>query len=191
MLGNVAAVVIALVELIELSQARVLMFLKRFLPLLILITIGLFYWGCTPTSSGNYTNRTQTIRYQEPSPILLSETATPRASQQVTPSIESGGEMEKGVLYFEYSYFQLEGIPPYPSPYVTMVSISRYWIDMNDPNRFHHEGSFRTQEATPVEGMEFIRTGTGTNGVSESCEFYEGRPDCVQNPITTTLSIAE
>jgi hypothetical protein len=99
--------------------------------------------------------------------------------------------MADQILYFEYEYFQLEGIPPYPSPYVPINMVQRFWVDLNDPNRFWSERRFRTREASPREGMERTVKGTGTGGVLETCNFYEGRAYCAQQTITTTVSFDE
>ncbi len=106
-----------------------------------------------------------------------------------TPSQKSaGGTMTNGILYFEYEYFQLEGIPPYPSPYLTIDSVDKNWVDTVDPNRFRFERHFITREAKSVEGIERFRIGTGTNGVVEECQLYDGKTECVQQPITSTLT---
>jgi hypothetical protein len=104
-----------------------------------------------------------------------------------TTAVE-GVAMSNQILYFEYEEFQLEGIPPYPSPYVAIDAIDRYWVDVNDPNRFRSERYFRTREATPVEGIESFRVGTGTNGVIQECQLYDGKTECTQQPITSTLT---
>lgn len=99
--------------------------------------------------------------------------------------------MKNQILYIEYEYFQLEGIPPYPSPYLTIDSIDRKWIDMNDPNRFRYERYYRTREAEPHEGIEWSQVGTGSGGVIEECQRYEEKIDCTRQAITTTLTYNE
>ncbi len=107
----------------------------------------------------------------------------------MTPSPKEGVNPSNQILYYEYEYFQLEGIPPYSSPYVKMVASDQYWVDMADPNRSRFERYYHTQTSGPKEGFERIDTGTGTGGVFEDCQFYEGTEECSQKPITRTLTV--
>lgn len=111
------------------------------------------------------------------------------SSSQITS--DEGGKMAGQFLYYEYEYFQLEGIPPYPSPYLTIDSIDRYWVDVNDPNRFRYERYYRTRETEPKEGVEVSRVGTGFGGVVEECQRYEEKVECTQQALTTTLTYDE
>ncbi len=102
-----------------------------------------------------------------------------------------GATTSDQILYFEFDYFQLEGVPPFPSPYVTMDSTDRHWVDMADPNRSRYERYYRTQSSDPKEGYERIEIGTGTGVIMEQCEFYEGKDDCTHQPITHAMTFEE
>ncbi|MCC7353668.1 MAG: hypothetical protein IT330_07910, partial [Anaerolineae bacterium] len=99
----------------------------------------------------------------------------------------SGGHMSNRILYYEYEYFELEGVPPYPSPYVAVDWRDMFWVDMDDPNRFRWERHYRTREATPHEGLAYYTIHTGYGGLRRRCEIYEGKETCAEEPITTTL----
>lgn len=93
-----------------------------------------------------------------------------------------------GILQIEYEYFQLEGIPPYPSPYVTIDARDVFWVDLSDPNRTRFERRYRTREATPREGLERYYISEGAGGRRKECTFYDGKEECTLAPISRTLS---
>jgi hypothetical protein len=130
------------------------------------IVVGLTLFACTPAP--------------------LAEVNSP-LTETIAPTLAPEETMTAKILYYEYAYYQMEGIPPYPSPYVMLDITQKHWVDMSDPNRFRHEESFRTREAEPKEGIERVVIGTGTGGVIEDCQTYDARTECTQKPITVTL----
>lgn len=141
----------------------------------------------TDTSTASLPTRLPTLS-SLPSTITPLSTYTENCNGMTPAPLEKVTRSNQ-ILYYEYEYFQLEGVPPYPSPYVKMVASDKYWVDMADPNRSRFERSYHTQTSDPKEGFERIDIGTGTGGVFEDCQFYEGKETCSQRPITSTLTI--
>jgi hypothetical protein len=112
---------------------------------------------------------------------------TPVIAASIT-SISLGENTMNGILHIEYDYFQLEGIPPFPSPYLTIDARDTTWVDVQDPNRSYYERRYRTHESTPREGIERYVVRTGSGGRQEECTMYDGREECTQQPITQTLN---
>lgn len=108
-----------------------------------------------------------------------------------TPATHGGNTMENKILYYEYEYFQLEGIPPYPSPYTTIDSIDKNWVDVSNPSYFRYERHFTTREPEPRQGIETSRVGTGPSGLVEQCQVYDGKTECTQQVITPTTTYDE
>lgn len=96
--------------------------------------------------------------------------------------------MANGILYIEYEDFELEGVPPYVSRFTPLDRRQRVWVDTNDGRRFRSETYFRTREALPREGIETYETATGKGGIDKRCDFYDGKAECQQQPITDTLT---
>jgi len=164
---------------------------------LYIVLYALLLVGCTttPPSTTVSPHATRTLSpHATSSPPLIQRASdiaelTPTVSEsssQITS--DEGGDVVSQILYYEYEYFQLEGIPPYPGPYLTIDSIDRYWVDVNDPNRFRYERYYRTRETEPKEGIEVSRVGTGLGGVVEECQRYEDKTECTQQAATTPLT---
>lgn len=130
-------------------------------------------------------------------PLQVQPSTSPSASAQdkhnlPTPTaLVEATKATSQVLYYEYEGFELEGVPPYPSPYVTMNKVDRNWVDMSDPLRFRNESYYTVSQPKPKEGFERIVIGTGAGGLLETCRFYEGNAICSQQPITRTLTYDE
>jgi hypothetical protein len=81
--------------------------------------------------------------------------------------------MSDTIQYLLQEYYQLEGIPPYPS-YFTPIDFSyRQWRAMNDAQRFRFEKTYSTRTSPSSSGLVQGAVGTGTGGVIKEWQFYE------------------
>ncbi|MCU0493578.1 MAG: hypothetical protein MUD01_18480, partial [Chloroflexaceae bacterium] len=113
--------------------------------------------------------------------------AVPNPSQPTAAALLNSTSTESGILYIKMEYYQLEGIPPYPSKYVAIDARDETWIDMSDPQRIRYERTYRTQETPPREGKERYYIGTGRGGQIKDCSLYDGKEDCSTQTITQTV----
>jgi len=172
--------IMPVLNMIRLSDIR----LRKLLSLVVVIAL----FACAPASETEIGADAEANTNVSATPVSPAGIA---ASQpivgNISPGPTAGGIMATQILYYEYEYFQMEGIPPYPSPYVAMDIRDRHWVDMNDPLRSRYEVAFRTREPNPKEGVERVVIGTGAGGVMEDCQTYDGKTECTQTPIAATL----
>jgi hypothetical protein len=92
--------------------------------------------------------------------------------------------MSSDILHMTAEYFELEGVPPYPSYFVPVDFNYEWWMDTSDMLRFRYEKYFSTREEPPVNGLVTCVVGTGGNGDHKECHYYDGKTECATSKIT-------
>lgn len=86
--------------------------------------------------------------------------------------------MPAQILLIRYSYFELEGIPPYPSPFVPVDFSYVWWLDTKDTNRFRYEKRYSTRGDPHNSGLVESSVGTGAGGQTQNVSYWEDNPTC-------------
>lgn len=153
-----------------------------------IIGLGALFTACGYPVNGSrstvdtlFTPEQSTLSAPIPIPTIVPQIAP-------TPTESLGGVMSNSILYIEYSYYELEGIPPYLSHYVEIDFRDIDRVDMSDPRRSRYERRFKTRENPPREGLMTYWIGTGSGGTRQECDIYDGQEQCVQKAITDTLT---
>lgn len=80
------------------------------------------------------------------------------------------------IIHFSYDYFELEGIPPYTSPFIPVDFTYDWWIDMGDTRNFRFEKHFTTRISHVKSGLMTITTSKNTDSKMFHTEFWEKQP---------------
>ena len=78
------------------------------------------------------------------------------------------------IFHSVYKYYQLEGIPAYPSPFIPVDYPILEWLDTNDLSRFRREKYFAPRLESARAGIEYYMVGTGYKGEVVQREFWDG-----------------
>jgi len=78
------------------------------------------------------------------------------------------------IFHSVHKYYQLEGIPAYPSPFVPVDYLILEWLDTNDLNRFRREKYFISRLEQERAGLEYSIVGTGYKGEVVQREMWDG-----------------
>jgi hypothetical protein len=104
--------------------------------------------------------------------------------------------MINNVIFMAHNYFQLDGIPAYPSYFTPVDFILHSWIDLTDIYRFRRERYFITKLAPGKSGMEYYAVGNGSGGIVFRREYWDGKiynevKSAISNPVSDFNSVRE
>lgn len=82
--------------------------------------------------------------------------------------------MRESILHWIYHYYQLEGIPAYPSPFIPVDFYFLNWIDTFDLGRFRKEKHYIPRVSPAQSGLEYYIVGTEHGGTQLRREYWDG-----------------
>ena len=83
--------------------------------------------------------------------------------------------MASQVLLIRYDYFELEGIPPYPSPFVPVDFSYVWWLSVEDTQRFRYEKRYSTRTEPQSSGLVELSLGDGAGGGTLNFSYWDGQ----------------
>ncbi len=78
------------------------------------------------------------------------------------------------IFHSRYTYYQLEGIPPYPSFFTPLEFMFDVWLDSENGARFRIQKTFRTLESETGESLVYLAVGDGLGNVWRA-EIWDGK----------------
>lgn len=81
-----------------------------------------------------------------------------------------------GTLYIVYDYFELEGIPPYPSYFTPVDFKYTWWIDLADTRNFRFEKRFALRDNPDKAGLVACSTGNALDQKNVKVEWWDSAP---------------
>lgn len=90
-------------------------------------------------------------------------------------------------VHFSYDYFELEGIPPYPSPFVPVDFKYDGWIDVGDTRKFRFEKRFATRTSPANSGLVALTTSKDIESKIVHTEFWDGQPETIEKDQSESL----
>jgi len=78
------------------------------------------------------------------------------------------------VLLIHYDYYELEGIPPYPSPFVPVDFSYVWWLSVGDTQRFRYEKRYSTRTEPQSSGLVELSLGDGAGGSTRNFSYWDG-----------------
>lgn len=92
--------------------------------------------------------------------------------------------MASEIIYIVRNYYQLEGIPAYPSYFTPVDFLIRTWIDSSDINRIRIEKYFTPRLAPEKSGIEYYTVGKGSGGTAFRREYWDSQ---IYNEVISTI----
>jgi hypothetical protein len=91
------------------------------------------------------------------------------------------------ILHLSYEYFELEGVPPYISPFLSVDFKYDWWVDVDDTRKFRFEKRFATRVGPPNSGLVSLTTSKDTESKIFHTEFWDGKPETIEREMSTTI----
>lgn len=79
------------------------------------------------------------------------------------------------IICITYNYFELEGIPPYPSPFIPVDYKYDWWIDKTNTKRFRFEKRFATRSSPAKSGLMVLTTSAGAESKILHTEIWNNK----------------
>lgn len=86
----------------------------------------------------------------------------------------NNGKVTGRIFHSQHKYYQLEGIPPYPSYFIPLEFTFDVWLDSENGARFRTQKTFRTLESNSLESLVYLAVGDGLGNVWRA-EIWDGK----------------